>query len=223
MLNTSLVTRFSPKKGQLLWLIRIALISAEGSNVVKAALSTDCRHVFFRTDDHYMISYDLEERKIRYKASVRPISVYSGEAGISSVGNSGRFVWRLIHYGTRSEHFSSQNSEKFEVYDLKTGKRVDQYSDLQLIQAGDGLLTEKPDGERFSRSLSDGSSLIPVLAKGNTLQRCDLDGKPLGLINQQIVKDIYGRLGYRERTASSFPRSIIRITEDGKLWRWDPS
>ena len=92
-----------------------------------------------------MISYDLAERKIHYKASVSPISIYSSEAGISSVGNSGRFVWRLIHYGTRSEYYRSKNSEIFELYDLKTGKRVDQYSDLQLIRAGDGPLPGKPE------------------------------------------------------------------------------
>ncbi len=213
---------FNPETGEKITEQEFPDIAAEGYIVLKASLSTDCRHVFFRTQDHYMISYDLAERKIRYKAKVRPISIYSGEAGISSVGNSGRFVWRLIHYGTRSEHFSSTNSEKFEVYDLKTGKRVDQYSDLQLIRAGDGPLPGKPDGERFTHSLSDGSRLIPVLEKGVTLQRCDMEGTPLGPINQQIVKDIYDRLGYRERKNSSFPRSIIRITEDGKLWRWNP-
>ena len=213
---------FNPETGEKITEQEFPDIAAEGYIVLKASLSTDCRHVFFRTQDHYMISYDLAERKIHYKASVRPISVYSGEAGISSVGNSGRFVWRLIHYGTRSEYYRNKNSEIFELYDLKTGKRVDQYSDLQLIRAGDDPLPGKPDGERFTHSLSDGSRLIPVLEKGVTLQRCDMEGTPLGPINQQIVKDIYDRLGYRERKNSSFPRSIIRITEDGKLWRWDP-
>ena len=220
--NNPVLAIFNPETGEKIAEQEFPDIAEEGYIVLRSALSTDCRHVFFRTQDHYMISYDLAERKIRYKASVRPISVYSSEAGISSVGNSGRFVWRLIHYGTRSEYYRNKNSEIFELYDLKTGKRVDQYSDLQLIRAGDDPLPGKPDGERFTHSLSDGSRLIPVLEKGVTLQRCDMEGTPLGPINQQIVKDIYDRLGYRERKNSSFPRSIIRITEDGKLWRWDP-
>ena len=55
---------FNPETGEKIAEQEFPDIAEEGYIVLRSALSTDCRHVFFRTQDHYMISYDLAERKI---------------------------------------------------------------------------------------------------------------------------------------------------------------
>ena len=205
---------FNAETGELTKKETFPAIVQTGKEIRNASLSQDCRLAFFTTQDHFLISYDRETKSIRHTIGLKN-SMYDIPSPFHPVGPAGRFVWRSVTHGIGHGTPPSE-----EVYDLKTGEcledrnvamETDLYSERQMIRAGEDGAVGDPDGELFSRSLSDGCRVVPVSRNGKEWFRCDLDGKPVARINDTIVRGLNGRGGH-------FRYVVLRLTPDGQIW-----
>ena len=208
---------FNAETGELTQKETFSALVQTGKQIRNASLSQDCRLAFFTTQDHFLVSYDRETKSIRHTTELKtsPNSMYDTPSPFYPVGPAGRFVWRQVSHG-----MGHGTPPSVEVYDMETGEcleirnvaqQTDLYSERQMIRAGEDGALGDPDGELYSRSLSDGYRVVPVSRKGKELFRCDLDGRPVARISDAIVKKVNGRSG-------DFRYNVLRLTPDGQVW-----